>query len=140
MGTETSNQSFPLLDNLLPEGQHLTFEKTERVLSLLTIKDEKPTIITHKSFSANEAKILVALLESYPYPAPYDILLASLTDGNLAFCRQRLQSAQRNGKRDQEIRPVKDTVMHIRRKLRSFPLLIPPGYETGYAIIVSPSS
>ncbi len=74
--------------------------------------------------TANEWKVLVALAESYPYYSPYEALLAGLTSLSVERSRALLQAAHQHGTLRQELRPLRDVIKTLRRKLRSFSLAV----------------
>ncbi len=107
---DTSNQDTRLaiaesvLPSLLPSDYKLELNAQARMLSLLNT--HAPHILAQQQFTKNEWNILLTLLSSYPYYAPYEVLLASLTSLSPTDCRKRLQEAQQAGSKTlkQELR------------------------------------
>src|SRR5260370_16957648 len=100
-----TNISHVFLPDLL-SGQTLALNLETRTLSLLT---DGPLLILERQFSANEIRVFVPLVETYPHYCPYEVLLAhlyshSVTTPTIPHCRQRLQEAEARGIRQQELR------------------------------------
>src|SRR5262249_24539276 len=124
------------LQGLLPAGHTLALNTTLGTLSHLTVKHERPHMIMEQQFTTSEICVLMPLLEAYPYYCPYEVLLASfsngrVTDATVERCRQRLQEAQEVGVWDQEMRPVRNILSRTRLKARTFGIEISSILETG---------
>lgn len=133
---ETSISHLSLSD-LLPPGRKLALNLETRTLTLL---GEGPTLLVQQRFSGNQLRVLVPLLESYPYYCPYEVLLAYIssnvvTETSIAYCRQRLQEAISHGTWQQELRPIRRTLSSVRNKLSHFGLGISNVREMGSSLI-----
>ena len=131
------------LQGLLPAGHTLALNTTLGTLSHLIVKQERPYMVMEQQFTTNEISILMPLLESYPYYCPYEVLLASFSNGSVSDAlveryRQRLQDAQEAGVWDQEMRPVRNTLSRTRFKTRTFGIEISAILETGYILMLTP--
>ena len=106
------------LQGLLPPNQKLQINEEARVVNILSI--EPPEILAQQRFTRNEWCILVVLLTSYPYYAPFEELLVCLTLLSLADCRKRIQEMQESGSQELnwELKPVQRAISSIRTKLR----------------------
>ena len=143
--TDSSDQGIQLpvaeaiLQSLLPSDYKLELNAEARILSLLNA--HVPHILAQQQFTKNEWNVLLILLSSYPYYAPYEVLLASLTSLSPADCRKRLQEAQQSGPKilKRELKPVYRALSGIRAKLNSlYPSLkISPIRDGGYVLTSS---
>jgi hypothetical protein len=128
-----------VLQALLPSDYKLELNATARMLSLLST--HAPHILAQQQFTRNEWSILLTILASYPYYAPHEILLASLTSLSSIDCHKRLQEAQESGSKalKQELKPVHRALSGIRAKLDNLypPLKISPIREVGYVLTSS---
>lgn len=132
--TKTAHLSLP---GLLPPNRTLVLNQGTRTLSLLT---DEPTILVQQQFSFNEMRVIVPLLESYPYYCPYEVLLAHIssnvvTEASIAYCRQRLQEALGSKKWQQELRSIRRALSSLRNKLKHFDLGISNVRERGCSLI-----
>ena len=85
-------------------------------------------------------RVLLPLIEQFPYYCPYEVIYASFYNGNVqertvARCRQRLLEAMEEGIWDQEMRPVRNVLSRTRLKMRSFGFDISSILETGYILM-----
>ncbi len=124
------------LHGLLPVGQMLALNPETRSLSLLS---EGPLLIVEQQLSANEMRLIVPILESFPYYCPYELLLSHIssnivTAASIARCRQRLQEAHDCGRWQQELRPVRRALSSLRNKLQYFDLSISNVRERGCSL------
>ena len=128
-----------VLQGLLPSEYKLELNATARMLSLLSTR--APHILAQQQFTRNEWSILLTLLASYPYYAPHEVLLASLTSLSSLDCHKRLQEAQKSGSKalKQELKPVHRALSGIRAKLDKLypPLKISPIRDIGYVLTSS---
>ncbi len=132
-----TNISHVFLPDLLSSGQTLALNLETRTLSLLT---DGPLLILERQFSANEIRVFVPIVETYPHYCPYEVLLAhlyskSVSTATVAHCRQRLQEAEAQGVRQQELRPIRRALSSLRTKLRYFDLGISNVREMGCSLI-----
>jgi hypothetical protein len=128
--TRISHLSLP---GLLSPSRTLALNLEARTLSLLT---EGPTLLMEQQLSVNELRVIVPLLESYPYYCPYEVLLAhisspTITPASIERCRQRLQEALSSGIWQQELRPIRRALSSLRNKLHHFDLGISNVRERG---------
>ncbi len=143
--TDTSDQDTLLsvaesiVQSLLPSDYKLELNAKARMLSLLNT--HAPHILAQQQFTRNEWSLLLTLLASYPYYAPHEVLLASLTSLSPADCRERLQEAQQLGSKafKQELKSVHRALSGIRAKLDKLypPLKISPIREVEYVLTSS---
>lgn len=124
------------LPDLLADGRILALNVDTHTLLLLS---DGPRLVLDEQLSANEVRILLPLLESFPHYSPYEVLLSSLesesvTGAGLARCRQRLQEAQTLGTWPQELRPLRRALSSLRQKLHPFALEISTIREQGYSL------
>ena len=106
-----------VLQSLIPSTYKAELNAHVRMLSLLST--HTPHILAQQQFTKNEWSLLLTLLSFYPYYAPYEVLLASLTSLSPAACRTRLQSAQQAGVKilKRELKPVHRALSGVRAKL-----------------------
>ena len=130
------------LEDLLAVGHTLALNVSLGTLSLLTHSpdDPYPRMLAEQQFTTSELCVLMPLLKSYPHYCPYEVVLASFTNGNVTEsaiqrCRQRLHEAQLEGVWDQEMRPVRNVLSRARLKMRSFGIEISSILETGYVLM-----
>lgn len=128
-----------ILQSLLPSDHKLELNAKARMLSLLNT--HAPHILAQQQFTRNEWSIFLTLLASYPYYAPHEVLLASLTSLSPADCRKRLQAAQQSGAKilKRELKPVHRALSGTRAKLNNlYPYLkISLIRDVGYALTSS---
>ena len=92
-----------------------------------------------QQFSDNEMRLIVPILESYPHYCPYEVLLShissdTVTAATIARCRQRLEEAQKRGRWQQELRPVRRALSSLRNKLHCFDLEVSNIRERGCSL------
>lgn len=125
-----------VLQAQLPSDYKLELNAKARILNLLST--HAPHLLAQQQFTKNEWSILLTLLASYPYYAPHEILLASLTSLSPADCRKRLQAAQQSGTKalKRELKPVYRALSGVRTKLNNvYPhLKISPIRDLGYVL------
>ncbi|HZU70641.1 MAG TPA: hypothetical protein VFA09_25430 [Ktedonobacteraceae bacterium] len=120
IGTASPGESVAYCESiyrLLHKDCSLHVNMETRIASLL---HEQPlTILTQQQFTRNEWLLLLVLLHNYPYYAPHEMLLASITCLSVEECRRRLQDARRLGTEElrRELKPVYRAMCHIRAKL-----------------------
>ncbi|MDQ2888573.1 MAG: hypothetical protein M3Y39_21135 [Chloroflexota bacterium] len=124
------------IEGLLAPEQKLALNLRTRTLSLL---GEGPKQIMEQQFSANEMRILVPMLHSFPHYCPYAVLLAYIasndpTPSSIAHCHQRLQDALANGSWPQEVRPIRRALSSLRNKLHHFNLEVSTIRERGCSL------
>lgn len=129
------------LPDLLPAGRKLALHLETRTLSLL---DDGPLLLAEQQFSANEMRMVVPMLESFPHYCPYEVLLSHLsiqviTPHTIEACRQRLVEAQQRGTWQQELRPIRRAISSLRTKLISFELGVSNVRERGCSLIGLPT-
>lgn len=96
----------------------LELNTTIRVLSILNL--DTPAILAQQQFTKNEWCILMTLFSNYPYYAPSENLLASLTSLSVEDCHKRIQEAQEEGFHalKRELKPVHRAISGIRTKFK----------------------
>jgi hypothetical protein len=122
---------------LLPPGQTLVLNLETRTISLLS---DGPTLLVEQQLSANEMRLLVPILDYFPYYCPYEVLLSYLstkvvTQASIERCRQRLQEAQACQRWQQELRPVRRALSSLRTKLYRLDIGISNVRERGCGLI-----
>ena len=133
------------LQDALPTGYKLALNMELGTLSYLSMGNDGPQLVAQQQFTASEMRILLPLLDSYPYYCPYEVMYASFYNGNVndiivARCRQRLQMALDIGTWDQEMRPVRNVLSRTRLKLRTFGLNVSSILETGCILHMVPTT
>lgn len=123
---------FPL-PGLLPKGQLLALHLELRTLSLLC---DGPRLLKQQQFSESELRVILPLLEAYPYYSPYEVLVAHVstrvvTASLITECHQRLQEAHQRKTLRQELKPVRRAISSLRTKLHHFQLEISVVREEG---------
>jgi hypothetical protein len=95
-------------------------------------------LLVQRQCTATEQSVLVPLLDSHPYYAPYELLLASFNGGaneiTVAYWRSRLQEATDAGILDMEMRPLRNALSRTRFKTRACGIEITSILETGYIV------
>jgi hypothetical protein len=124
----------------LPSGDTLALNRSLGTLSYISCEDGQPKLVQQQQFTDGEMRVLLPLIEQFPYYCPYEVMFASFYNGNVhektvARCRQRLQEAMEEGIWDQEMRPVRNVLSRTRLKMRSFGFDISSILETGYILM-----
>ncbi len=124
------------LQGLLPTGCILALNLETRTLSLLS---DGPQLLMQQQFSDNEMRLIVPILKSYPHYCPYEVLLShissdTVTAATIARCRQRLEEAQKCGRWQQELRPIRRALSSLRNKLHPFELEVSNIRERGCSL------
>ncbi len=103
--------------DLLRTDSVLNINEECRILSLL--RTQFPSVLAQQRFTKNEWTLLMTLLNHYPFYAPHEVLLASLTSLSSTECRERLQEAQSFGSVavTRELKPVYRALSAARVKL-----------------------
>ncbi|HEV2656425.1 MAG TPA: hypothetical protein VGT82_15780 [Ktedonobacteraceae bacterium] len=130
---------FSLMD-ALPAGETLALNRSLGTLSHITCTEGRPLLVQQQQFTDGEMRVLLPLMEQFPYYCPYEVMFASFYNGNInertvARCRERLQEAMLEGIWDQEMRPVRNVLSRTRLKMRSFGFDISSILETGYILM-----
>jgi hypothetical protein len=130
---------FSLMD-ALPAGETLALNRSLGTLSHITCTEGRPLLVQQQQFTDGEMRVLLPLMEQFPYYCPYEVMFASFYSGNtnersVARCRERLQEAMLEGIWDQEMRPVRNVLSRTRLKMRSFGFDISSILETGYILM-----
>ena len=130
---------FSLMD-ALPADETLALNRSLGILSHITCTEGRPLLVQQQQFTDGEMRVLLPLMEQFPYYCPYEVMFASFYNGNtsersVARCRERLQEAMLEGIWDQEMRPVRNVLSRTRLKMRSFGFDISSILETGYILM-----
>ena len=130
---------FSLMD-ALPAGETLALNRSMGTLSHIICTEGRPLLVQQQQFTDGEMRVLLPLMEQFPYYCPYEVMFASFYKGNtnernVARCRERLQEAMLEGIWDQEMRPVRNVLSRTRLKMRSFGFDISSILETGYILM-----
>jgi hypothetical protein len=141
--TGSDDISYFTLDGLLPPESCAAFNTRLLTLALLECRQGKVIVLAEEQFTQAEAKMLQALLDSYPYYCPHEVLHATFyTDGQVTEervdqSRKRLQAAMEVGHRawDDEIRPLRNVLYRTRLRLSSFNIDITSIIDTGYILM-----
>ncbi len=118
------------LDGLLPDDQTLVLNPETRTATLF-LNDEsgKARIVTQQQFSPNGMRVLIPLLQAYPYYCPYEVLLASLFPLSLEECRKQLQEAW-----ERSVRPIRRAIGSIMTGLHAFGFTVHSLRGVGYLL------
>ncbi len=130
---------FSLMD-ALPPDETLALNRSLGTLSHISCTEGRPLLVQQQQFTDGEMRVLLPLMEQFPYYCPYEVMFASFYNGNthertVARCRERLQEAMLEGIWDQEMRPVRNVLSRTRLKMRSFGFDISSILETGYILM-----
>jgi hypothetical protein len=128
-----------IIPHLLPHGYRLELHEETRIISILDTVN--PHIIAQQQLTKNEWSIFLTLLSSYPHYAPYEALMASITDLSIDDCRIRLLKAQQDDAEalKRELKPVHRALSGIRAKLNSLSphLKVSIVRNLGYSLITA---
>ncbi|MGB8347079.1 MAG: hypothetical protein WCD86_19485 [Ktedonobacteraceae bacterium] len=135
---DQTSEPFPVLQLALPKNRILLANADTRTLSLLLTDAQCSTqnILVQQRFSPNEWQILMLLLQSYPLAVSHDHLFATLQHLAPQQSRRQLHAAQRDGQLREILRPLREVVTSLRRKLQSFALGIAVQQGSGYTITI----
>lgn len=135
--------SYPL-PGLLPEGALLVFNPTLATLVCLDYDHDQdaPRLLAEQQFSPNEACLLRPLLASYPDYCAYEVLHASfysppdsplfdLRDPVVAHSRKRLEAMRKQGRWDEDMRPLRNALSRVRLKLHMLSIDVKSILDTG---------
>jgi len=126
---------FPMLQTVLPANRMLLADHAARTLMLVDTKKDFPeTIIALDSFKTPEWRVLLLLLEAYPQGVAHAQLLAALHNHSPAYGREQLTVARQDKQLRELLRPLRETVTNLRRRLEPFGLSIAIQYAKGYVI------
>src|SRR5258708_28244131 len=118
------------LDGLLQDHQIVVVNPSMRAAMLLSLAPDGETqIVAQQHFSPNGMRVLVPLLQSYPYYCPYEVLLASLFSLSLDEARKHLQDI-----RDIAIRSVRRAIGSLIAGLRALGLQVRSIRNAGYFV------
>ena len=127
------------LEGLLPTGEVLAVNRQLGFASILKNIGESPQILAEQDFAANEMRILLPLVSSYPDYCPNELLLASFTGTttkeDVDLARQRLLRAREQGEWDTTMRPIRNYVSRVRQKIITLHFDVTSLFETGYILI-----
>lgn len=102
------------LEGLLPTGEMLAVNRELGVASILMYDGHSPQILAEQDFAANEMRMLLPLVSSYPEYCPNELLLASFSGGTteeeVNVAHQRLLRARERGEWDTTMRPIRNYV------------------------------
>ncbi|GCE32138.1 hypothetical protein KDA_76220 [Dictyobacter alpinus] len=128
------------LSGLLETDHVLTLNPNLGTLSHLMCKDGQPRLLMGEQFRASEIRVLLPLLEAFPYYCPYEMVLASFGTGSvteeatLYYQRRLLQARQEPAQWEEILMPIRGVLSRTRIKLRQFGLEISSISETGYLL------
>jgi DNA-binding response OmpR family regulator len=127
------------LEGILDPQSVLAVDKTNGIIAVLASRKGRSFLEASAHLTDNEIRILLPLLEAYPYYCPYEMLLASLLSGettehDIAHARERLEDALAEGTWDIEMRPVRNLLSRARIKFRELGVDIHSIIETGYIL------
>lgn len=128
---------FPKLQTVLPADRMLLADHAARTLMLMDAKKRfSETIIVVEAFKPPEWRVLLLLLETYPQGVVYTQLLAAFRNHSPAYSRKQLTVARQDGQYRELLRPLREKVTGLRRRLEPFGLSIDTQYASGYVISV----
>lgn len=135
---DRKSEPFPTLQLALPKNRILLGNTDTRILSFLATDAQYPSqnIPVQQRFSPGEWLVLDLLLHSFPQAVEHDHLFALLHHISPQQSRRRLEAAQKNGQLRELLRPLREIITSLRRKLRPFSLGIAVQQGSGYAIII----
>lgn len=121
LGLET--QPLRALQPLLPEQHSLTVDERTRTLLLFSHVAQQVQI---EKFTPNGLRVLLPLLQSYPFGCTSEYLLSCLSDGSTSVeaIRRHLEEAQQHGTLAGELQPLQDILKNVRTRLASFGLTV----------------
>lgn len=130
------------LPGLLPDGALLVYNPTLATLVCLRCDQDAPRLLAEQQFSPNEACLLRPLLASYPDYCAYEVLHASfysppdsplfdLRDPTVARSRKRLEAMRKQGRWDEDMRPLRNALSRVRLKLHTLSIDVKSILDTG---------
>jgi len=130
-----------VLPGLLAEQQVLAFNPACGSLCLLVVDTQThlPHLVAEQLFTESEVCILLPILDAHPLICPHEVLYAHFTSkivkaATIERCRQQLSQARMRGSWDFEIRPIRNVLSRLRKKLQAFELNVCAVLETGYML------
>lgn len=139
-----ANERFPSypLPGLLPEGALLVFNPALATLVCLHCDQDTPRLLAEQQFSPNEACLLRPLLASYPDYCAYEVLHANFyappdqplldwRDPTVARSRKRLEAMRKQGRWDEDMRPLRNALSRVRLKLHALSIDVKSILDTG---------
>lgn len=128
---------FPKLQLALPANRMLLADRSKHTLLFVDTEKVFPEgIIAIDTFKLAEWRVLLLLLESYPHLVVYAPLLAVLRNHSPAYSRQQINLARQDDQLRELLRPLRDLVTSLRRRLQPFSLDIAVQHVRGYMIVV----
>ena len=124
---------FPGIQAFLEPNLSLQTNAREHTLHLLYMVNGMPSTRT-SNFSAIQWRILIPLLQAYPYYMTYESLLANLRGVSLDVARQQLEKARETKTVRQELKSMRNAIDHINKKLASFHLTLLSIPNRGYIL------
>jgi hypothetical protein len=108
---------------------------------LILLHKQSPSVLTQQIFTKNEWKMLMVLLRNYPYYAPHEMLLSSITSLSVDESRKNLREARVLGADmvRRELKPVYRALCSLRGKLTKLhpDLKVSLIRDIGYLLITS---
>ncbi len=130
---------FPLY-GLLPDGYEVAFNSTLGTLAVLAYEVNRTSLIEEQQFTPAEISFLRPLLDTYPYFAVYEVLLASVFEGKVTTSeverwRDRLKEVStRPDEREQIMCPIRNMASRTRLKTRLLGIEIASVKPKAYAL------
>ncbi len=127
---------FPL-PKLLPEGHVLVLNTHPYSLStfvLTQLSAEVHGLVAQEVLTELEMYVLLALLESYPQYAPYEVLQAAITDEMLSQARTTVHRAMERKTLNRSMKPIRNILSRLRAKLHVFGIDIRSIHAEGYIL------
>lgn len=132
-----TQEVFPALQLVLPKHLLLTAQSKTRSLFFLSVQHTTPpTLMAYQQFTPGEWRVLLPLLRGFPSIIQYEKLLAEVHDISITDCRKHLQRALQDGSSRGAMRPLRDTISHLRTKVQPFSFEITTRTGKGYAITI----
>ncbi len=120
------------LPGLLQDNQTLVVNPARHTAMLFwNDTDGEVRIATHQHFSPNGMRVLLPLLQAYPKPCPYDVLLASLKP----HAREEGHELLLHDSWEPSIRPLRRAVGSILPGLHAFGVTVYSLRGLGYQLI-----
>ena len=107
-------------------------------LTFSLLNQEPLRMLTEVRLGSNDALLLVVLLESAPFYAPYESLLAVLSSG-LAYSQKSISRFQEMIT-EEDMSNLRSAIHGLRPKLKSFCLTIKALNQLGYQLVRLPKA
>jgi len=117
------------LPGLLPANHTLVVNLAKRIVILFYEEPGEGVRSKEQNISPSGIRILIPLLQAYPYSCPYEILLTHLYPMPVEAVRKQLQEA-----RETTMRPLRRAISTIRADLHPFGLKVTSLRNAAYVL------